>query len=266
MLSIKEGPVSIVQVATTGLDNRLALWNGIEAREHFPASAQAFYFLDIFKDASSHTEVAGVELSLIDALQQLCYVWPFASGFRMNAYRSGFTVSTNFQSNAAVVRRELESRAGVSSFSASFVFEGEIVLNYSRPPLTSAVALCKNAQADPYFKNMMRYYYLATFEDLAWYIHLYKIRDVLLDALRHSPSAPKKKVKRKLPEFIQAQLNVTKNDWNHFGQALNFGYDLRHPPQGAQLASTISQPEKVALLQLGFTWIRQYGLLMKYPV
>ncbi|MDE3061118.1 MAG: hypothetical protein KGJ06_08910, partial [Pseudomonadota bacterium] len=98
---------------------------------------------------------------------------------------------------------------------------------------------------EPSLKQLFKYYQLAIEDQTSWFIHLYKIKDLLVTAHENERTT-------------LTALNISRADWKDFGMKLNDNsYDTRHANMDGKVTS-ISSEEKGHLLQQGYHWINAY--------
>ena len=235
-----------------GVDRTYPLWNNISASESFPPQVKsAFYILSVTNSVDERDEVAEVEVELIYALKLLATAWPFSGGSFMILDSPEVLASPRFASNAERVRAELLAATGRQLVSRSFAMPVECSATYHHPPLEFASAIATAAKSHLGLRRLLAYqqaawvgyYGRARSDRTAWFVDLYKIRDLL----------------KKLyggEEAAKVRLAATESDWSFFGQILNHN-DLRH----AELAGVVPQvaEEDVRrLYRLVREWIRSH--------
>jgi hypothetical protein len=100
----KEGPVILPSLDGKGVDAQYPLWNGISASEFFPPKVQsAYYVLRLWLDVATPIAARAAKAELLEALDLLARVWPFAGGSFTVVDPYEFTTRPSFECNAEEV-------------------------------------------------------------------------------------------------------------------------------------------------------------------
>jgi hypothetical protein len=257
---LKEGPVIIRSLNGAQVNAAYDLWNDIIASEFFPPNTDsAFYILSLAKPVSQPAEVRKVEAELIKALELLATVWPFSGGSFMILETRKVTQTPRHESNAKEIETELLARQGLRHVKSSFTAGYEILATYLQPPLATAVHLAKAMLNDPPLGKLLEYHQRAWVEYYSrqrtdrssWFIHLYKIRDLLAKVYGGEVQT-------------RSRLGISKDGWSFFGAILN-NNDLRHA-EISGIAPTVARQDVDRLYRLARDWIRTHlvnqGLLV----
>jgi hypothetical protein len=121
-ISIREGPVILLNAPATEVTGTYPLWNGASASEFFPSPGEGnFYDVTIEKPVKHVREVRLVEEELIDALVLIAAAWSFSGRSCMVIQSRHIISSSDFKSNAdEVERRFLASDDLIGLASAEF--------------------------------------------------------------------------------------------------------------------------------------------------
>jgi hypothetical protein len=113
-------------------------------------------------------------------------------------------------------------------------------------PLRNAVTLCGLARSDERVARLFDYYD-RVWHEAAWYVPLYKLREVLEELAGSAKDA-------------QSRFGISSAEWSWFGRTLN-NYDLRHAPDATQppsLRVPVSASDESRVTQMGADWIRAF--------
>jgi hypothetical protein len=230
-----------------GVNSSATLWADIEARESFPPGTDsAFYTISLSKPVTHLAEADAAKVELTSAFLSLAYAWSFSGG-PMLIVEERTTISTSrLETNASEVRATL-AREGASTVEASQMVSYESLAGYRQPPLALATAIAIRENDEPGLKQLLRYFYAAWIayyrtersHRAAWFIDLYKVRD-LLDHLHGGQ------------ENACRSLGIPHSDWSFFGKTLNNG-DLRHASVRATAALGATSVNR--LYDLSRIWI-----------
>ncbi len=214
-LQIKEGPVQVQANDGTGVDAKYVIEDNLEAHEYYPGGVDtAYYVLTLRAVSANASDVKLQESRLIDALSRLSAVWPFAGGSFLSIEKHLSERIVQYVTNAGEVQDQHLARRGETGCVSRLSMAVELCATYSQFPLEEAVRLAGRCTADPRLGKLCGYFYLARAIDSEWYIHLYK----LLDILKQRYGGPKQAV---------SALGLEMADWSWMERALNDN-DLRH--------------------------------------
>lgn len=187
-----------------------------------PGVNSAFYVLSLQKEVTAPTEVQSTEDDLIRALEILATTWPFSGGSFLTLESRHIITNPRYESNAKEIEAELLARAGLHVVEQRVSVNYEVLSTYRQPPLQIASQLARSAFDDPTLGKLLEYhqqaweeYYQRRRTDRsAWFIHLYKVRDLLGKIYRGKNAT-------------RQTLGISDDDWSFFGGVLN-NNDLRH--------------------------------------
>ena len=241
-LSIKEGPVEIDTLFGAGAEKEVPLWDEIVGRETFPATKEsAFYQLDLRKPVQCADEVLKAEEHLKICLTALSHVWHFAGGTLLIYESIRRDNSPRYISNAERIEEDLLAMQGKKKVYAGFGSSWKTIGSYRDMPLTLAASLCRAADSNAPLKKMFKYHYEGPTDHEKWFVHIYKVREVLC---------------RVLGEQVRSKLGISSGDWNEFGRILN-NYDLRHPEISVRNV-TVPRAEVAAAKEMARLWLLAY--------
>ena len=107
-ISVREGPVILLDAPATGVTGTYPLWNGASATEFFPLPGKEhFYDVTLEKPVTHAREVRPAEEELTNALLLIAAAWSFSGGSYMAIQRRQVISSSAFRSNADEVERQL---------------------------------------------------------------------------------------------------------------------------------------------------------------
>jgi hypothetical protein len=239
-LSLKDGPVVLRSANAAGVSASHALWDGMVASEYFPAKAEsAFYVVTLEKPVEDPSDVYHVEQELTDALMSIVAAWSFSGGSHMVLESRQLILSPRFESNAAAVEQELLVRTGQRRATSDGKVNFEVLATYARPPLATAAQIASRMHLDFPTSQMLNYYQRAYADRSSWFVHLYKVRDVI-KSIYSSPA------KRRA-------LGFKSSEWGDFGRLLN-AHDLRHASTDRN-ALAISYADMDRLYAIARRWI-----------
>ncbi len=214
-LRIEEGPVQVQANAGTGVDAKYVLEDNLEAHEYYPGGVDsAHYVLTLRAESANAGDVKRQESRLIGALSRLCAVWPFSGGSFLSCEKHLRERIARYVTNAAEVQDQHLALSGKRSVVSRLSMAVELCATYRQFPLEEAVRLDHCCTADPCLAKLCGYYYLARAFDSEWYIHLYKLLDILKERYRGHKKAV-------------SALGLDQDDWSWMERALNDN-DLRH--------------------------------------
>jgi hypothetical protein len=241
-LTIKE-LAKIPSLRGRGTAKSLPLWDGITAREIFPATnGAAFYELSVEKEATE-SEIRRVEGQLREALEALARAWRFAGGSLLRTETSTLDTEKLYESNAEQVGEEFLAERGLKRTVKTFPCSVETCAGYSRPPLEDAVGISLEAQANPTLALLLRYHSVVYSGSPKWWVEASKIRD----ALSHEFGGEKE---------TREALGISRGDWRDFGQILN-NDDLRHSPTSGK-GRTGAAEKLRRVKRLSREWVERY--------
>lgn len=250
----KHGPVTIKSIEGACVRANYDLWDKILASEFFPPNVDSgFYALTLEKPVSLLTEIQPVESELIEALELLATAWPFSGGSFMILEQRNENRTPCYESNAKEVEAGLLAAKKLRHVEKTLQFSHEIVGTYLNPPLAIAARLTRKMRGNLPLSKLLWYHYHAWLEYYSrkrvehslWFIHLYKIRDVLTNIYGGERNT-------------ESRLNIPKDDWSFFGFLLN-NNDLRH----AEVRGTppsITRQDVDRLYHLARSWIGSHLL------
>lgn len=250
----KHGPITIKSIESACVGASYDLWDNIVASEFFPPNvASAFYVLTLEKPVSRLAEIQSVESELIEALELLATAWPFSGGSFMILEKRNENRTPCYESNAKEVEAGLLTAEKLQHFEKTLQFSYEIVGTYLNPPLAIAARLTRMMRGNLRLNKLLWYHHHAWLEYYSrkrvehspWFIHLYKIRDVLTNI--HGSERNTK-----------LHLNIPKDDWSFFGSLLN-NNDLRHA-EVSGTAPSITRQDVDRLYHLARSWISSHLL------
>ena len=259
-ISLTEGPVILKSGTGTGVQATYTLWDGAKASEYFPQGAgSAFYSLSLEQTVDDPAKVGSIEEILTGALRTLALAWPFAGGSHMRIDSRMVVTTTRFESNAKEVEERLLARQNRVSISSTGNFPVSACATYSRPPLQFAIEIANHSRRHFPTKQVLRYYNNAVDwrggysidEGAAWFVDLYKIRDLLQNFYGNEKEA-------------RSKLGISNNDWKELGRLLNSN-DLRH----AELYATppaLSAGDVDRLYSAAWRWVRSFLEQQGLPV
>lgn len=243
-VSIKQGPIIIRSLQGKALFNEINLWDGIRGREEFPESTKSdYYILTLFKNVSDYLLVPKIEKELIDALKWFSKVWEFSGGSLFVIDRKETRHFPVYESNANEVGEELMRQAGRSLVKSSLQCSYQRICEYKNPPLDKAYMLVKKAKSDKNLKKIFQYFYKSRLDKLSWFVHLYKVREILSYIYGSGKNA-------------KQALNISNAKWGEFGTSLNEN-DLRHASTNSQ-RTNVTQLNKSKLESYAKEWILSY--------
>jgi hypothetical protein len=239
-LSLRDDPVVLESANLAGVSASHVLWDGMVASEYFPPMAEsAFYIVTLEKPVEDPSDVFRVEQELTDALLSIAAAWSFSGGSHMVLESRHLILSPRFESNAAVVEQELLARTGQRRLTSGTKVSFEVLATYARPPLASAARIASYMQADFQTSQLLDYYQRAYADRSLWFVHLYKIREVIKSIYR-SPAK-------------RGALGFKNSDWRAFGCLLN-AHDLRHASRDRK-APAIASTDIDRLYAIACRWI-----------
>ena len=238
-ISVNDGPVTLANGCRTGVSASCPLWDSIVGFEEFPADAEsAFYKITLEKPVSDFSNVRRAEQELTEALLSVAAAWPFSGGSHLMLENRTIILSHNFSSNAAIVEERLMEDSGSRIVSAHSTGNIGFGSTYAQPPLALAARIAVHMREDFETSQLLGYYQKAYSDTFSWFIHLYKILDVL---------------KRIYPNSTRASLGIDLKEWTAFESLLNT-HDLRHPPKKIG-EPEISNLDKGRLYSMTRRWI-----------
>lgn len=243
-ISIEDGPVIVPTLSARGADNQFDLSGGITCHEKFPPSEEpAYYQLSLKKLPQRIEEVAAVENELKNLLIQLSHFWFFSGGTFLRLDTHQRLSKLRYASNAQAVETEFLSSLGLKRVTSSLTISANVIGCYRCMPLKIAIQLCQAAEKDIPMNKMFKYYHEGIIDLQSWFIHIYKIRDVLCKVFGSEVA-------------VRSTLQISYSDWKEFGRILN-SFDLRHPDITSK---PVSLPhEKVNhVRELARQWLIQY--------
>lgn len=259
-IAVKEGPVIIESLGGEQLSAEYAMWDDIVASEFFPPDvSSAFYVLSLEKSVSRASEVWRVEAELVEALESLTAAWPFSGGSFMTLETRKVAYAPRYESNAKAIETELLARQGLHRVESHLTASYEVLATYRQPPHDTAVRLSRVMRENLALERLLRYhrqawmeyYYRQKAERSSWFIHLYKIREVLAEVHGGESKA-------------RSHLGVSKRDWSFFGSILN-NNDLRHAKVSGT-APAVRGEDVNRLYRLARSWIQTHLLREGLPV
>jgi hypothetical protein len=222
-ISIREGPVTLLNVPATGAMKTHLLWNGTTASESFPPGVQpysAFYNVTLEKPVTHAHEVRPVEQELIKVLLLIAAAWSFSGGSYMVINSRQVISSPVFNSNADEIEQNLLALERIikHQFADSRVVV-DTIGTYRCPPMFYAAEIARTMRADPVTHRVVTYYHESCIhrpnrDEASWFVNLYKVRDALT---KHYHGA----------QPAQTALCIPEPDWTKLGKLLN-NNDLRH--------------------------------------
>lgn len=246
--TIKEGPISFKTPQPEGVNNKYELWEGIIGEETFPkTTGSAYYILSLRKTVEKSNEVDDVDKLLKDAGKSLAQVWQFASGSRMSLERVVVTRITNenLESNVNEVKETLLEKESLKQVASIGTVAFESCATYYHPPLKIAIELCLMARKNENLKKLFEYHYKTHVDSSEWYIHLYKIREVLVKNIFGNG------------KYVKSSLDISNNQWSDFGKILD-NDDLRHAPKPVNYSQSVSFSEIEYAKKLGYIFVKSY--------
>ncbi len=238
-VSIKQGPLIIRSLKGKTLSNEISLWSEIRGRESFQLLKKGgYYTLSLLKKIDDYRLVLGAEIELIDSLKLISKVWEFSGGSFLKIERQETVNIPIYESNATTVEEELMQLAGRSHVRASLTMSYDIIGGYKEPPLRKASELVKKAKKDDNLSKLFHYFYRSRTDDQTWYIHLYKVREILSQIYGSEKNAKR-------------GLDISSTKWTEFGKSLNRN-DLRHAIPNMQ---NVMQPKRQKLETYAKEWI-----------
>ena len=250
-IELEDGPVSVESNKGSGIDKSYSLGNDIEFSESFPKGVELANYLLIFKKiAESVDQVDNIREELCDAALQICLIWPFADGARINYDRVIENRETKVRDNAEEVKSEFLKEQGKRIGTATFTLNGCISGTYRDFPGAKASALYAAVQMDPDLRQMLTLYYDAHDKPSTWYDELYKVRDILSEHFGGSIAA-------------KTMLSISNSDWSEFGRITNID-GRRHVGAVKGSNSTPSPGDRDRVMRLSADWINKYIQHKKY--
>jgi hypothetical protein len=260
-LSLKEGPVIFSDATVDAINETYDLWEGAVASEYFPPKANSgFYVITLEKSAHRFEDVRDVEQNLTEALLLLATAWPFSGGSQMPLESRQLIKTPRYTSNAEDVEEEFLARGGrhrVIAYSSGAI--SIIEATYARPPLRYAIRIANHMRQNPVTRQLLSYYYqawtvfyhAASINEAPWFVHLYKIRELLKDHYGGEVAA------RRI-------LEISATEWNEFGRLQN-NYDLRHAEKTGK-SEKISWEAMNQVYHAAGRWISMYLCDQGLPV
>ena len=243
-VSIKDGPVEIDTLFGAGAENKVPLWDEIVGHETFPATKEAaFYQLDLRKPVHRADEVLKAEEHLKLCLSALSHVWHFAGGTLLIYESSRREKSPRYISNAERIEEELLAMQGNKKVYCGAAMSWKTIGGYRDMPLTLAANLCRAAASNAPLKKLFKYHYEGLTDNDKWFVHIYKVRDTLCEALGKQDN-------------VRSTLGISSSDWKEFGRILD-NYDLRHPGIGVRNV-TVPKAAVATTKEMARLWILAY--------
>jgi hypothetical protein len=245
----KEGPVLIPSLGQRGINAEYPLWNGIFASEFFPPEVQsAYYVLRLFVEVATPAAARAAQADLLQALDLLARVWPFAGGSFMVVNPHEFTTKPAFISNAEEVEQRLLERQGLKNVEVSCTANCEVLVEYAQPPLQTAANIAMALYREPELAKAFEYhqrawldYYQHRHQQSSWFSDLYKVREQL-KVMRNGD--------------VVGQLSLSSRDWSYFGHTLNDrNSDLRHAGRNSHRKTPLTHAEVDRLFLFARQWL-----------
>lgn len=244
---VKEGPVVIQNQGSAKIDACYPVWDGISAKEFFPAGAErgAFYVVTLMKGVSDAKQMRAAEIELSKALFKIASAWVFSGGSHMEIETRELIVSPRVNSNVDTVFKRLVGRDGSTPISSTSAMAIESLATYSQAPLGFATDIARLMQNDFLVSRLISYYHQAWTErgTPSWALALYKVRDLL-----QTEYAGEARARR--------ALGIPQKQWKQFGRLLNDN-DLRHA-EIRNVAPSISRQEVEWLYKTVRSWVAKF--------
>ena len=235
--------IEIPSLSGRGADNEVPLWDGIVGREVFPSTEEsASYQLTLKKRAARAGEVCKVEAELEKALNKLSHVWHFAGGTMLIPEKTMRQQKELYVSNAKQVEEKLLCMEGMKMVYKDFSYGRNIKNAYRCTPLAHAKLLCEKVADNIKLQKLLKYYYDGIVDGEKWYIHLYKVRDVLRKILGKNQ--------------WRDVLSIEQSDLSDFKKILD-NNDLRHADVSA-IEVEVPEEEITRVKNLARTWVEAY--------
>lgn len=249
----EESPVRLLQPIEKDWEYIEELDENIFIKETFPKTDKdGKYSLEIYKKVNDYIQLEEAKNQIIPILYELASVWHFAGGSKILKTKYYTKEELKYSDNFNEINNEFMEKVSSSRLCNSVGLTFSAASTYKCLPLKNALEIFDLIQTNSFCKLLIDFYNKADNDPIAWYVHLYKIKEVLhLNFGNIDPNG--KKVK--YDTVLKDSLDLNEDEINYFGEHLNNRQDTRHFKIDKP---NIVEEEKDRLFKITYSWIQKF--------
>lgn len=245
-IEYEESPIKVIEYDGKAHRLELEVSDHVIAIETFPETKNTGkYALKLQREISQESQIIPQKEKLIGILREFSLVWSFAGGSAMRLRDKTVSYTPRYESNAESLSEIMINRKGLHHVGLEFSVPVSSSGTYHQLPLLMANDIKHSMDDDFYLRMMLEYFNEARLDEYSWFVHIYKIRDILDDAAKDD--------KQK-----KGRYGLKKEEYSKFGNILNEKYNLRHARKKHEHIAQISGEEKAFIFRFAREMILRY--------